>query len=518
LCLLQIPAVNKFQKICITYLQSKKERAIIVKTKTMISRPYTRFVSLMICIMLIVGIMPAHATDAAYPYDGNASGILSIDDTFTESGSDKISVDDILPIAGVTHDPINTMNINSAIKVTTVQEMSNSLMSMAESGVVPFQESDGPMMQGVLPTKEDFAVYEVEINHSILPEVILYAFCYGATGDVSIDVKNSSGTTVARTSLVNRSIDTMARYFPKNFTSIKNSSGDIVTYEITVTSSTGYAAYGINLGTKETIVESFGGNNFTTVAKNVPSDTVAEVEMQSSIPGTAILLNTGEWFHYTADGDTFISATRTNCDDLAFFVLDPETGDILFATDDTNCGRLDDTGTQYLGYVTAGLRLESGKDYMICFYTTDPIEEIWNDYYFVYIGLPFMYSEAVDYCSRTSYSVSTGTTRTFKFNVTGLPASARAGQTTYVAFNTPNSRDNVCITSLIITAPNGKSYVADSLGRCHDFHYDSRDFFSAENVPISGTWTVKIRTSKDISGLQFKVFGSYKRVPGVLGD
>ena len=203
---------------------------------------------------------------------------------------------------------------------------------------------------------------------------------------------------------------------------------------------------------------------------------------------------------------------------MAFFIVDPETSSIVYETNSDNRCKYDDIGTAYVGCVSSYLALEAGKDYLICFYVTDPIEEVWGDYYYVHIGLPEMYSESMNYCTPTSYTIPANTTKTFTFTIDEFPTSAVAGQTAYVAFNTPKTVDNVCITSLVVTAPNGQSYVASPSGICRDFHYDSRDFFSPDNVRLNGTWTVRIRTSQTISGLQFKMYGYYKRIPGQIGD
>lgn len=412
--------------------------------------------------------------------------------------------------------------INSAIKVTPIKEIEASTSGQAriQNGLLSTytadEEAGGPMITCILPTTTDYGVYEVEIDHSILPEVVLYAFCYCATGDADVVVTNSNGSQVAKTSLVNRSVDTMARYWPKWLTYIKGAG--VKTYTITITTTTGNAICAVNLGTRETLAECFGGiENFTTVGKNVPSEKVAAVEMMSSFPAQSALLNTGEWFHYTADGDTFITATLEDHENLGFFVVDAETGNKIFETTDEDCGRTDVQATSYLGYVTAGLSLEAGKDYFICFYSTTPVKEEWDRYYLVYIGVPFIYSEKIDYVSPTSYSVPAATTKTFKIRVDNkFPSSAVAEGKTTVAFNTPKSVNNVSITSLIITAPNGKSYVAAPLGRCDDFHCDITNYFG--NTPINGTWTVQIRTSEPLSGLQFKIWGYYTRILGSVGD
>lgn len=409
----------------------------------------------------------------------------------------------------------------SAIKIVSMQyfpSFEGIGFPKASSAFSTSEQSDVPMITGVLPTTEDIDTYEVEIDHSILPQVFLYAFCYGATGDVTVTVNNSEGKRVIWTTLTNRSIDGFAGYRPKNYISFSDSTGAVKTYTITVTTDTGNAAYAINLGTKETFVESFGGTNITTIAKSVPTTQQAATLTKSCCLGTTSLLETGERFHYRADGSTYITATLLNHNTLAFTVLDPETGKVVYQTRSEDCGKINDTGAYFLGYVTARLDLERGKDYVIRFYTTAPIKADAQEYYQIHIGDPYYYWEQVDFKSSSSYSVSANAQRTFRFNISGFPSSARA-ERTMIAFNASSSVNNAAITSCVITAPNGKQCVATAFGRYSgNFSFDPLDYFGSSNTPLNGQWTVTIKTSKALSGLQFKIMSHYIRIVGKPGD
>ncbi len=380
------------------------------------------------------------------------------------------------------------------------------------------EESEGPMITGVLPTTEDIDTHEIEIDHSILPQVTLYAFCYGATGDVTVKVKNSDNAIVAQTTLTNHAIDGQIGYRPKNYVSFSNGTGAVKTYTIVVSTNTGNAAYAINIGNKETFVESFGGANITTISKTIPTANQASTLTMSSCLGTTSLLETGEMFHYRADGGTYITATLMKHNTLAFMVFDLETGELVYQTGPEDSGKLFDSGTSYMGYVTRYLNLEKGKDYAILFYATGAIASNASNYYQIYIGVPYFYWEPADYTSSRSYSVPANTQKKFTFNVSGFPQSARA-EKTIISFNTSSSFNNSSITSCIFTAPNGSQYIASVYGKYSgNFSFDPLDYYGASNTPLNGQWTVTIKTSEPLSGLQFKIKSHYVRIVGKPGD
>lgn len=390
-------------------------------------------------------------------------------------------------------------------------------VSPTVDGTYAQSQSYEPMISGYLETVDDSMVYEIEIDHSIVPEVYLYAYCYNATGDVKIVVTNSEGTKVNTLSLVNRAIGYNLGFYPKEFHKFSNSTGATEVYTVTVTTSTGNAGYAINFGTKETFVEDFGGDNITTVAKNYCTEETKNLEIPGHFIGFTALLDTGESFRYTADGFTYISALTYHNRVLSLTVRDAETKELVYESNDDDTGLWAPTPNP-LYYVTAGLNLEAGRDYIIQFKSEVPISADVDDTYLIYIGFPYVVSRSINLQSSSTYSIPANTTKTYTFNVSGYPESAMAGMTTIASFNATKSVTNACITSCVITAPNGRSYTTTYAGKYNSFLLNAMNYFGGENAPINGQWKVTIRTSKAVSGFRFKLTGTYRTILGDDGN
>ena len=396
-------------------------------------------------------------------------------------------------------------NLNEAIEIHDV----NSMLSA--------RDEEGRTIYGVLPTIEDVEEYPIEIDHSILPEVTLYAFCRHATGNAKIEVLD--GSKVVKTlRLVNRPTGYASTYWPKAFGSIENLSGEVKAYTIRVTTDTGNAAYAITLGTKDTFVEDYGGSNYATVAKNIPSEIVAATGDVGYFPGARPLLNSGEWFHYVADGNTYITAYITGYNNLAFVVIDIEAETAVYTSTKDDCGIEEEGAPTPIGYVARRVDLVPGKEYLIGFYCTSTITSDLDDTYGIRIGLPMIVDRKFSTSTSASYSIPANTTKRFVIEVSGLPDSARAGLNTTVAFNSAKNSNDICITDCVITDPNGNKFKTPMYGKYYDFTLDPIDYWGRHNTPLNGRWTVDIKASQAMSGLKFRIMSHYVRILGREGD
>lgn len=380
-------------------------------------------------------------------------------------------------------------------------------------------------LEGYLPTADDVLTHTVVIDHSVNPDVVMYAYSHGATGDATILVTDENGNSVTGVRLLGKSYDSYGSTFvPKWYCTISDTSGATKTYTITATTSTGDAGYRINFGTEDTAADDFGGiENVTTVAKNIPAESVAAIGKSSHFRGCQALLGVdankdgGEWFRYTADGYTYITASITNVDNLAFAIYEADTERLVYDTKPTDIVTMTHSTTLYESYVQYGVELDAGRDYLIQFYSNSAIApDSLEDFYNIFIGLPSFNSQKISLKSTSTYTVPANTTKTYRFNVTAGGNTPTAGNQTKVSFSTSSVADNAYITSCIITAPNGYSFPALN-GSYSSF--DNPDVINyltnPNNVPINGTWTVSIRTSKALSGLSFKISG-YTRV--IMGN
>jgi len=367
-------------------------------------------------------------------------------------------------------------------------------------------------ISGQLLNAGDSIEYQVEIDHSVYPEFVLYAFTSILTGDSDIEIYNENNAVVGAVALRNSMLGSISS--PKGFTRVKNDSGEVITYKIVASTKTGNAGYAFNLGTIDDFVALYGGDNFTTVTKNVPSKLAIDLAVSGHFKGCQALLNTGEWFHYKADGETYITACIINNNSLAFDVYGiNETGlDPVYKSCENDRTIIRQSPTLYEGYVEKKLSLENGKEYLIRFYSTSEIRpEKLTDYYNIYIGIPYITTYKMNIKSST-FTIPANTTKTFTFEVSDIPKSARLGGSTSVDFSTNSFASNIYITSCIITAPNKYSFSAVNGSKQGFAEADILNFInSPNNVPINGKWTVSIRTSKTLSDVSFRIKG-YARI------
>lgn len=401
-------------------------------------------------------------------------------------------------------------------------------------GVVPTYAADNTATQdakelsftGYLATTDDTETYTFTVDHSVDPEIVLYAYAVGATGDGIIRVTDESGTSMGGVMLRGTCSDTYgSAYVPKNFNTISDTTGAVKNYTITVTTSTGDFGYQINLGTIDTMVEDFGGQeNVATVAKNIPASNTAAIGSSAHFKGyMALLSNGGEWFRYTADGYTYITASITNYNNLALevWLADPVSPSLIYRTDADDRVIERHSTTLYEGHVQYGVELIPGQDYLIHVYSTSTvIPDDPAEFYNIYLGLPNYTSLKTSFASDTTYSIPAYTTQTFRIPVEILsdnaqPNSLMAGSQTKISFTTSSSTNNAYISSCIITAPNGYSFSALKGSYSNFENPDVVNYFSnPNNVQLNGTWTVSIRSTKALSGLSLKISGYVREIVG----
>jgi hypothetical protein len=358
--------------------------------------------------------------------------------------------------------------------------------------------------------------YTIQIDHALYPDAMLFAFTYGGTGDATVSVYDENNTRVATIGLKAQGTSTSPNTWPKGFSYIRSTSGEIKTYTMKVSTSTGNAGYAINLGTEETFAECFGGSdNITTVPKNVASPYSV-----GWISGNAALLEEGEWFHYTASGYTYITASMANHNSLAFSVIDAETELPVYTTKPTDRVLKSYSSTLYYGYVQTGLNLTAGHEYYIKFYTTGSVTpSSLSQAYSIYIGLPCIESDTSTATSSTTYSIAANKETTFKINIDNLPKSTRIQPGGHIRFRTSSTVNNSYITSCTITAPNGKVYTAPNGNYTYNTAIDFENFLTNPNhVPLNGTWTIKIKASRALSDLKFSAGGLNWSIVGNAGN
>lgn len=495
-----------------------------------------RIVSLILILAMVLGAIPAYAAQAS----------AEIPDGVINVAEEPASVPEILEADGAVSPPsdivarcaqiaseirnsnqtasvqrasdLDTENallneeLNGKISINVPDNM-NSLLTPASSAFSA-RDAEGRTVYGTLPNIGDTAQFTIE---TALPEVTLYAFCRGATGDVRIQVLEENKV-IKTLKLFNRSIGYCSTYWPKIYGTIENPTGESKTYTVKMSTETGNASFAITVGTRDTFIEDYGGGNYATAAKNIPSDLVADTEDVGWFPGASALLNSGEVFHYVADGFTYITVHNSDDYILAFIVYDIEADQVIYNT------TLDDCVVEPLGegvrvsYVEKGLDLVPGKEYLISIYSVLTITPDLDDFYGIRIGLPTLILKEITNGTTSAYSIPANKMTHFTFDISGFPESARAGMTMIVAFNTANTVRDLSINYCVITDPHGNKFIPETRGRYTKFKVDPIDFWGRHNTPLNGRWTVDIKSSESLSGLKFRMLYNYMRIAGPDGD
>lgn len=375
---------------------------------------------------------------------------------------------------------------------------------------------------GDLPEVGSVETHEITVNHALYPEILVHVSSIDLLGSVNVEIKDANGNRVDSAYLLPTNTEGyQSAVYTRDICYINDASGQTKTYTITATTRTGSARYKISIGTRETLAEDCcGRDNYTTIGKNTPTAELAETCCVLSNCGYIALLNgDGEWFRYTADGYTYITASISKNDSLAFEVYDAETLARVVRTtsDDMVIKYL--SNTYYRSVVQTAVFLEPGRDYYIKVYSTRPITpDNLEASYSISVGYPSVSSEKVSYASEQSFSVTKNRVTNFTITVTGLPNSARANRQTKVSFNTTQSSKNASITSCRITAPNGKVCYAQYNGAYNKFEVPDILNFLDDGVPLNGVWRVQIKASQSLSGLKLRIGGLCYAIEGNVGN
>lgn len=377
-------------------------------------------------------------------------------------------------------------------------------------GEVDTLDSTGPNVIVELPNAGDEKTIEMQIDHSVYPEALLYAFTHGGLGDCTITVSNGSSMLIKTEASTGST-----SYAPKGIIPISGSGG-VTNYTVTVSTKSGDASCALNLTTESTFAETCGGKeNYTSIAKNVGTKYGV-----TFMAGRLLHLNgEGDWYHYTADGDTYIYTSATRLKDFVITVYDADTVTKIDSTDKEDLETQILSSTLWTGYCEKLFKLESGHDYFIQIQSTSKVSGKSADTYTVSVGLPKATSIGYNINPTKTYSIPANTAKTFMIDVSGYPSSARLARGVVISFRPDDSSDYIEISSLRITAPNGKVLTGAKYGEY--IHYEDMDFndylTSPNNIALNGTWKVTITAKRAISKIKFSIVGTGYYIPGQVG-
>lgn len=407
---------------------------------------------------------------------------------------------------------------NGAIRVyPTAKETSDSEASTELESALYSQRAIGPLA-GMLDNAGDVESYMVEVDYSVISEAVLCVYPFITTKDFTVSIyRESTQTTTELPTEMNT-----VNFIPKLFIRLLPTENAIETFTISFAAQEDFTGYAFTLGGKETFADDFGGGNtYPTVPKNNP-DPEYKTALSRFFKGYQALLNTGEWFHYVADGETYITAEIMNRHDLAFDVYELDTGNCVGRTAASNHVVSYYPNGEYSDVVQMRLDLEVGQDYVIQFYSTSNAtvsdEDLWNSMYTIWIGLPHFEHQSVSYTS-PAYNLSKNTTRTFTFYVSGFPESMRVDNMTHFNVRGRDPYGGISATSCKITAPNGYTFTApfgSASGLPFPTLYNYLD--SPSNIPINGTWKVTVSSISDIPNLRFYISGHALQIVGNDGN
>lgn len=366
----------------------------------------------------------------------------------------------------------------------------------------------GTKLSDVLEHKGDTEAYEIEIDHSVYPEVALYAYTSGdALGAALFDFGGGSYLQINAT---NGSTST-THFSPKGFVEVRNTSGEVKKYTITAKALTDDAGYTIAVGPKDAMVEYLGGlENAATVGRNIQTAN----ERSQWISSYSVLLNgEGDWYRYTPQTDdaTYVGNTIYGEHSTAFVVYDAETLEPVYTSNSKEDRFLWVDSVLTRTIMQNRIKLVPGKTYLIQNYTPTIITPTceYDVEYRAYIGLPCVSSEEYTYRAPQYYTAQANKKTTFYINVTNEPDIYRFSRSTTILFNSNSLLNNAYITSCTITTPNGIVLDAPNGRARFDEFTDLVDFLNnRHNIPINGLWKIEIKTSKTLSNLKF-VIGTY---------
>ena len=366
--------------------------------------------------------------------------------------------------------------------------------------------AEGSKVSGYLEHEGDTEEYQVEVDHSVYPEITVYAYTSGKyPGNVNIKV-GGGGSIYLTASNENTSTISL----PKGYTNISNSSGEKKTYTITAEAYTDRVGYTISVGTPDDFATHLGGpENAATVTRNLQGIT----DSSQNIYASSTLLNgNGDWYRYTPTEDaTYVASFISGEHTTEFQILDAETYEPLYHSNIAEDRYLKIAEPFIYTVMQNRFELEQGKEYLVGFYAPTGITLTEDcERYRVYIGLPRVSGMAsYVYTYPQSYTVSANRKTTFNIDVTGLPETYRLKKTASIQFSSGSYTTDAYIDSCKITAPNGMRFDVPK-GRLPniDSPVDLLDFLNnKQNIPLNGRWVVEIQTRKTLTNMHLSFMG-----------
>ena len=362
-----------------------------------------------------------------------------------------------------------------------------------------------------LPEAGDTKTFNMQIDHSLYPEARLCVYINDGLGDCKVNVSDI-GSYVIRTNPAS-----ISPGFNNKYIININGSGGVKDYTVTVSTSAGNACCALILATQETLAEMCGGReNATSIQKNISTD--YGVSWFGCFQ--PLLTGEGEWFRYTADGDTYIRAYASMINDLTVSVYEADTGTFVGRTTEKDREIERESDTSWTGQVSKKLAPQPGHEYLFQVQSSSVNTTNNNKMYGFTVGLASTIFQMIEVTSTNSYTIPANTTKIYTFKVSGYPNSTRLSSYGRISFQTGSVTSNLDITSCTIKAPNGKIFNAPSQGLytlSQPIDYNNY-FTSPNNVPLNGTWTVTIRSSAALSGLKFRIKAQVEHIPGSDGN
>lgn len=399
---------------------------------------------------------------------------------------------------------------NGSIRVCSISQNAASLEEYSDFDDARFSQRGTGMITDALDKAGDIAPYTLTIDHSVTPKVLVCAYPFATTKDFAIQIYGEDSREIW-----NSKVEVNKNYYePKKFYPITGADGQTEVYTIIFTALEDNTGFGFTVGTEETFAEDFGAlQTCPTIPKNIPYGELEQIGSTRYINGFRSLLNSGESFLYVADGETFITAGGDVGTDIDFIVRDLDTDEVVCETTSSDHLIWYTSSTMREDDVAKCLKLKYGHTYLITFYssTYQPIDSVW-DTYTIWIGMPCFRSQSIS-CASSSVNLPANTKRTYTFNLSGFPKSARVSTNT--TFNVKGSDSFGYITYCQITAPNGYTFLAPHGHKSEVAKPEIYNYLETpNNIPINGNWKVTVMSSHAIPDLKFSISGSYRMIVG----
>lgn len=464
-----------------------------------------RILSFLLIFALAVGMNVANVSAAELETEGT-----EVPEGIAETQDDVIYDTENVEIEGMSSALVKEPKISVEAQSGEIANIDENVSESEE--LVAFDEDNRIIFE--LPNPGDKKTFRIQIDHTLYPDARICIFPYGGFGDCTIGISEATAADV-RTIRTKPNSGSTA-YDMKTVFEMQGADG-VKEHRVSVSTVEGNAVCAMVLATKETFADVYGDwRCAATVRKN--QSTEFGVTFGS---GWQRLLNgKGEWFRYTADGDTYIHASCSKMDDLRISVYDIDnTEEAIYWTDADDRETVQEGNGEWTGYVSKKVALEPGHDYYFQVQADSDKRDSPYKYLFS-VGLPRTVYDMIEVRSSKTFSIPANTTKTFSFEVSGYPKSSRLGGYGRICFQTGSVVNNLDITSLQITAPNGRVLTAPSQGQYNlstPIDYDNY-LTSRNNIPLNGTWKVSIRSKTALSGLYFRIKAQVDHIPGKDGN